>query len=380
MFLFTQGVKKTTTNQMVDMKLAAGMLFVAELNRTVEVFRVTNSSVFGTGSLITTIDLSTYFTNEPESIVVGIGEIFVFESEAADAIYDGNFIKAYVRIDTSTLQVTDYVTLPLSFHCEPAFSSNVLWLVTPAPQSDTGTDTQRLYRWNVETESATNVSISANKQFEKIKIVWALDQYTCILSFNESSVIKFNDSNGSWVSTTLVDREVSSAYVNSDRDILISSHNGIVSVFDQDTDIDTQSYATSTPFRKIWEDTDHIWGINESYQLERVDKVQTGSPLAFEVAVMDGGTNDYSILDFNTLETMQHFVRVPSIQYWNTAGTSRITTPEYYVFGCDNDFFILRADSFVDTWDLVEQRNYYLTARGTTMVATGAQQYYGETE
>ena len=376
MYIFLDGHKHTTTGSTNKMALIDGEVWMTLSDRKVGIYHI-----FGQESTTEVlIDLSTYFTNDPYYITKGVNSVFIFERGTTPSDYDEELIVSFVEISTLTREVIQHVTLLQTAHCYPVLAKGKLWFTTPAVVGiDTiNLDAQSLFFFDTTTKKfSANVPIVGNKQFRPHKITWGKGDFIYVAGFNEVGVYKFNVNTGAFIIQILVNRKPTDMLVNSNRELLVASYNGMVSVIDQTNDTFTNSYAVSFETESIVDDGTYLWSVAPA--LERVTKTLTGNPLSHEVIKMDGGDLDFSIEAFSET-AFNEVLFVPAYNHneWDVENEVVInkTEAQHIVVSTDTNIFV--ATELTDSWDLEEIRPYELSVTGTAMVVTGNQAYFGE--
>lgn len=383
MWVFLDGHKYTPTGTPQKMTHHAGEVYVTLSNRKVGVYHFFGQVDY-TERLI---DLSSYFTNDPYYICNGPNCVYVFEKETTSVDYEEHFIKSFVKISTTTFEVEEHVTLSQTAHCYPTYARFKLWFTTPAETTIGSTDRQSLFYYDTLTEEwSSDVEIPGNKQFVPHKIHWGKQGFMWVDGYNENSLFQFSDSTGAYIDQIIFNRKPLHMYTDSSRNLLVSSYDGMVSTIDQTGSPLSYSndYATAEETSSFMSDGTHIWCISDT--LERTSLATSGSPATHDVVKMEGQTGsppeykDYAIVEFSDTSFNEIYV-VPLYTHneWNTSTETigEVTETQHIVTLTDNSLYV--ATNFTDSWTLEEVRNYYITARGTAMIATGPEKYYGET-
>jgi len=385
MYVFTQGDAEVLNGTGNGFAIVNNEVWVALSGLKVDVFNCfVNTPIVNDFGTATTIDLSGTFTDDPIWITKGNDSVFVFESEPASVEFEGDFIKAFAEIDATTKEIIQYVELTIAFaHCYPIFDGEKIWFVTAATAGfGSNQDRQQLFYYDTTTDLFGGFGgITANKQFEPTRLAWTYDDYILVASLNENGIAKHSRSTSSYVSTTQVNRKPTGVLPLGDRTLLISSFNGMLSIFNAATDSYTNDYANTTPCSNLIDDPLYVYGISEGTgKMERITKIKTGAPLTHDVAIEQAGEeNDFNIKELTNTTAFKQFELLPEHSVYNRfSPNNRTTIPKRFILMSDDRLFMLGM--LVDTWNLSYTRNYELTVQGSAMIATGEQKYYGETD
>ena len=374
MYVFLDGHKFDYSADLANHFVVAGdEVWVACRTRKVNVARYMGHFAYGTS----TVDLTSYFTNPCVYVVKGINHIYAFEGTAQSEPYSEYFLTSFVAIDRTTKEVVYQKQLPTNAHCIPCFANFKLWFTTPAAQTISALDRQRLFFYDTTSDQwSSSVTIPGNKQFRPRQIVWSYSNYMIVDAFNDNGYLKFDYTDGSYIDTITTNRKPLSIFVSGDRKIYVSGKNGRVNVMDVDTDLNVANYSTYEEALSLYSVGDYIWSVTP--KMVRTDM----TTLTDNLRVMDGQDKDFSIEAFSTTTFKQIYISEPYVHnVWNfnnetiSSGTEPRRT---IVLGTNGKLFV--AYNFQDSWDLREIREYELSVKCTAIVATGPESYYGETE
>lgn len=371
MWVFRDGYKISLTNTSTAMAFDGAQMWVTNGTSSYGGVDVVRFWGEGAGSK-SFIDLSSYLDYGPAWIVKGGNYMFVFDGTSSKTIYK------FLKIDITTKQVVLSRTLPQPAFCYPDFNNFRIWFSTAAPtDSDLITDVHQLFFYNMVSDSFSGlVDIPAKKQFEAKRISWARDNYVFVNALNDNSVLKFNNSTGSYVSQIVVNRRPSGFHGNDSRELIVASSDGMVSSINQTLNTSTNFAGILGTTTSIFDDGTYLWYVNPNMACVAKNDVSDN------YRVMDGDTKDYCFDAFTDISFKQIFV-TPSLTYnrWQTIGSPigfvSTTVPSYIVMLADNRIYF--ATNLSDSWPLEENRNYYLNVKLTSMIGTGPQVYYGET-
>ena len=373
MFIFIDGHKYTTTGAGQKMALVDGEAWVTLTGRNVGIYHI-----FGQQNHEEVlIDLSDYFDNDPYYICKGNNSVFVFEQDDTPIDYDEEFIKSFVEISTLTREVIQHKIMPRTAHCYPIVARHKLWFTTEASLDTSSTSRHYLFYYDLLNDTfSSNVEIPVNKQYRPMKMVWGRSDYLYVAAFNDSSVVKFSAITGAHLNTIFTNRRPSHMVTNSDRQVLVAGYNGIVSTVDQVADTYSNDIGLTTACTSFADDGTNLWAVNPA--LERVTKATTGVPATHDVIEMNGDTLDFSIAAFSET-SFNDIIVVPPYTHneWVNDTITEVTEDLHIVLLTDTSLFY--ATNLTDSWDMEEVRVYTFDVRGTAMISTGPQDYYGET-
>jgi hypothetical protein len=147
----------------------------------------------------------------------------------------------------------------------------------------------------------------------------------------------------------------------------------MVSTVNVSTNGVTNNYSTNGLANGIVDDDNgFVWAAQPN--LVRVKKANNTD----NFRIMDGQDKDYSIEAFSETVFKEILISNPyTHQYWDGDSIETKTEKQYIILLTQNSLFV--AADFSDSWDLEEVRDYYVAVRGTSIIATGPNLYYGET-
>lgn len=255
------------------------------------------------------------------------------------------------------------------------YQNNKIWFTDFAQLGDDPLDRQKLYYYDTINDTfSSGVNIPGPKQFTQRKIVTGNQGNVIVSNQNNNSILKFDDTNGAFVSEHIINRDPTGFYVRGDGTILIGSADGMMTTFDQSANTATnEDYATTSLPEDVADDGTYIWSIIPG--LTRTLKSTTTDNFRF----VSSNGDDYNInetLDDNNSFKQVSFKKMfltPSItyQYWD--GTNIVDrTVRPYLFLLSNNYV-----QAVRTQALF--RRNIIRVRCNAMIGTGPEKYYGET-
>jgi len=370
MFVFLNGNKFTLGDTSKHMTYNGCDVWITTANDKVKIARFTG---FGANTL-QEIDVSSYFSNPCEYITSGAGKVYVFDGKTpTEPQHDEKLITKFIIIDPASKNITRQVVLPWEAHCFPVYGANKIWFSTPASTIDTTTK-QKLFYFDLSTGIFSSlITINAPTQYSARVLHYGGDAFIFTLNLNGSSITKFDAYTGAEVIEILVNRKPLTAWTNNNRDLLIGSFNGMVSTVNVSTNGVTNNYSTNGLANGIVDDDNgFVWAAQPN--LVRVKKANNTD----NFRIMNGQDKDYSIEAFSETVFKEILISNPyTHQYWDGDSIETKTEKQYIILLTQNSLFV--AADFSDSWDLEEVRDYYVAVRGTSIIATGPNLYYGET-
>jgi len=226
-YVFLDGHKTELDNTSYEMEFYLNEVWITLAGKQVQVVNLWNDTS-------TTINLSPYISGESVHITKSLNKIYVFDCYEPELPYEGFIVTGFVVIDASSKQVLETVQLPIEAHCNPVFSNNKLWFSTIATESSPPSDIQYMFNLDITAGWSDLVPITGNKQFVQRRFISGNNEFVYVDSFNESGVIQYDAITGLKVKAITINRKPDSFNVNNDRELLVGSFLGMVSVINQD--------------------------------------------------------------------------------------------------------------------------------------------------
>lgn len=303
--------------------------------------------------------------------------IWTMHDPVADKVYLAGTNADSIWIgDVATSAFEDEKSLPgYLFVNRPTVGNGKVWYVDAAPTTSTAPDRQTLYYFDLGTDTiSAGVTIPCRKQFEPIIMEYDhVNNFVVILNYNNSSLMKFNGTTGAHVSTIMVNRRPTSLYVAGGY-AHVGSKNGMYSVVDLVADTTQNLVGTFTEARGIVADGSFLWAIVESVaETDSTPPVIAGalsrtliggSPYYDNYRVMTGQGESYSI-------ATDQFVNTDFTQIALRTQTPESPASTYLIIANATELYAFRTNSMY--------RKPTLSVRGTAMIATGPESYFGET-
>jgi hypothetical protein len=277
--------------------------------------------------------------------------------------------------DVPTRAFVETITLPQGVQPVICAGSNKLWVVTLAV--DDVTDQQSLLSYDLISEEWTSRFIAGRKQFLNRDIVDGLDGFIYVTSFNDHAIVQFSAATGTAISTFRINRHPYKLHVNQNKDVWVISDagmdplEGMVSKFNQTTEVSTNFAAAGGRMASFWDDEvqDQLWYIGGVVKLGRLDKTTNdfrftqGDALGYTISLDDYGIEPASI---------EYGIVTPQLTYekWNGSSFDTVTVRPYLFFIGGNKLHAARLTAMV--------RVNSIEVLGTAIIATKAQNYYGD--
>lgn len=316
-----------------------------------------------------TIDLSAYLGGRNLHSMSKINDKIYITDGYTSGGYTGNLSDKVFVIDIPTRTYDSTITLPTAMHCWHAAGHNKLWFVNKGQQEDDPNDRQLLYYYDTTTTTwSSGVGIPTRKQFTSTQLIWSSDGWLVVATFNSNGVMKFNTTTGAFVSQIVINRKPRHMFVNGARELFVASMDGMVSTVDTTADTYSNDYGTNAEAYGIVDDGTYIWSVIP--MLARTKK----STYTDNFKYMTGLNENYSLSDDKFADAVfQQILITPSFTYdwWNGSSFDTRTVAEY--------IFVLSANRVHAFRNKSLHRENYIQIRGTAMIATGPEAYYGET-
>lgn len=278
-------------------------------------------------------------------------------------------LTSLIQIDIVSKTVVQEIVTPGTASYNITSQNNKIWFTDLASTSDTGQDKQKLYFYNTLTSSfSSGEIIPTKKQFQFRVIANGRDNWVLLGNNNSNSILKFDDSTGVFVSEVATNRDPSAIYVNGDRLALVASADGMVTEVNQATDTSANVYSTFTQASNIVDDGNFLW--SSLPLLARTDK----SGFVDNMRVTTGANEDFALaVDKFDDVTFTQLLITPEFayQFWNGASFDTRIVRQYVFCLSPNHIQAFRVQALY--------RTNTINIRGTAMIATGVESYYGET-
>lgn len=298
-----------------------------------------------------------------------------YDTPSVPVEYDRNRLVAFIVCDIQTKSYESRIELSIEDAREAiAYQNNKIWFTDLAQKGDNPADRQTLYYYNTTTQTfSSGVAIPARKQFAKRRMVNGRDTNFIISVANNNSIMKFNDSTGTFISETIVNRDPTAFYVKGDRTVLVGSADGMVTSYNQTTNAVSNDYGINiVPEKGMYFDGTYIWA-SAGAGMSRLDTTAVGSPLD-NYRYLSNEAADYVISDdkFETT-TFEQILVTPEInyQYWNGSSFDDRTVKPY--------LFMLSSGWLQAFRIMPFHRKNIIQVRCNAMIGTGPEKYYGET-
>jgi hypothetical protein len=210
-------------------------------------------------------------------------------------------------------------------------------------------------------------------------IASAYNGYIYITNYNAWKICKFNAVTGAFANTIdMQNRDITSILTNSNKEIYVSSRNGLLSLVNSTTDAVTHPFGTgSNPVSPtcMVDDGNYFWftetdasGTRLLYRLKKADKT---------LMYMNASSGDYKldVTNFKSSANLQKMFSMPEYSYKSWDETSATFVTKYmhsYIF-------------IVDGLNLIGFRNYNTLyrenkniTRGVAMLSLGPNDYTGD--
>lgn len=294
-------------------------------------------------------------------------------------VLSGAEIKAYST--TTYTQIGSVITTPVAMQSEMCIANNKIWFVslnsdqTSSLAGIVASDCQQLYFYDLISQTwSSPVLIPGKKQYITRKLVDGLDGYIYITGMNDHAVVKFSTS-GAYVGTYRVNRHPYLLHANQNKDVFVVSDaqsdilKGMVSVFDQSTNTSSNFAAACGTIEYMADVGDgrlvYVGGTPKLAILNKSDKklkyVQDPASEDF----VPGAAIQLAVTPLRGLVT-------PSLTFdvWTGSAFASKTVKPYVFFSTSSTLYAARLSSLV--------RVNSMDVLGTAMIATGAQNYYGD--
>lgn len=294
-------------------------------------------------------------------------------------VLSGAEVKAYST--TTYAQVGSTITTPVAMQPNMCVANNKIWFVsllsdqTSSPNGVVTSDCQQLYYYDLISQSwSTPVLIPGKKQFITRAIVDGLDGHIYVTALNDHAIVKFTTT-GAYVGTYRINRHPYALHANQNKDVFIVSDaqtdvlKGMVSIFDQATNASTNFAAACGTIEYMADVGDgrlvYVGGTPKMAILNKSDK---------KIKYVQDPTSDDFVpgAALQLAVTPLHGLVTPAliIDVWNGSGFDSRTIKPYVFFSTTSALYAARLSSLV--------RVNSMDVLGTAMIATGAQNYYGD--
>lgn len=281
-----------------------------------------------------------------------------------------------IKVNIATRSFVSVHTIPISNASYNITSqNNKVWFTDLAQEGNSGSDRQKLYFYdtNLDTFSA-GVDIPSKKQFDFRVITNGRDGWVLLGNNNTNSILKFDDTTGTFSAEIIVNRDPSTIYVDGNRDVIVGSADGMVSVADQTTNTATNLYSTYSQAVGLVDDGTYIWSLIPS--LARTLKSTTTDNFRLMVSFFPEfePTADYALSEhkFDSVSFTQILITTQfDYQWWNGSSFDTRTVRPYIFCLSQTGIQAFRTQALY--------RTNTINVKGTAMIATGSEAYYGET-
>lgn len=301
-------------------------------------------------------------------------------TNGTDRLYaiKGSTVEIYNAL---TGDFVDGATLSFAPNGKPVYGNGKIWYTDAADAGITGNDRQKLYSLDLSLlTNSGGVEIPTRKQFTPHVLAFdSTGGWVVILNYNNSSIMKFSATTGSHSATIMVNRKPSAVFIEGG-DALVGSKNGMVSNVDLSTNAATNVLATFTEARGLVSDGSFVWSIIEAASADSDTNTPDvipgalartaigGSPYYDNFRVMTGASESYALsTEKFPQQNFKQILITPEFTY----GSPATTVSKYVFLRSDNYIYGFRAKSLY--------RENSTQVRGTAMIATGPEKYFGET-
>lgn len=290
--------------------------------------------------------------------------------------------KMYMTSGGNEIKVADTTTLSMIASLPTApdnivagslcVANNKLWIVGSNLNSN---DQNVMYYYDLLLGTwSTAIAIPGKKGGTRV-IVDGYDGHIFVTQGNEHSIAKFT-TNGTFVASYRVNRGPYYLHANQDKLVYVVSaidtdiQSGMLSTFNQTTNLPTNLASAGGRVYGFGETTAHLWTSGGTAKLARTLKSDqdyryfNGTSPGFSIIL-----TDYSSVDPTTTSTC---LVTPQFTYekWNGASFDTITVKPYLFYGTSNSVVAARLNSMV--------RVNSVDVLGTAMISVDQQDYYGE--
>jgi hypothetical protein len=297
-----------------------------------------------------------------------------FDTPAVPITVDRDRLVAILVADIATKTIIKRieVTVPEA-RANVAYQHDRMWFLDMAQKDDGSPDTQKLYFLNLLTETfSSGVTVPGRKQFASRRIFNSGQSHVIVTAQNDNAIMRFDDTTGDYIGTYIVNRDPTGLFNtgNANNDILIGSSDGMISLYNYNTNVVThQPYATTDLPLDIADDGTYLWAIT-GLTLTRTRK--DGNPDNFRY--LSGENKDYTIDTSNFKQTsFKKMFITPYItyDYWNGSAVVQRTVRPYVFLLSSNYVQCFRTQALY--------RENIIRINCNAMIGTGPEKYYGET-
>lgn len=282
-----------------------------------------------------------------------------------------------VIINATSFDVEQVIDLPSITNCVPEYGNFKIWFTSEYIDAN---NKETLFYYDLtNNDFSMPVELQGAKQLKSRKIRWANDTFVWVTGYNETSVYKYNDNDGSFVAQVIVNRKPEVITSNNNREVVVGSFNGMISSVDQTTNVATNIAGVIETPVSLYDDGTNLYSITSIFGI--TDKTSTtDNRREMNGQTAAGVPVDFAIVDFSDKNFKQvHFAKSMTIPTWDKDLEIIVNKvePARTLLLTDNKFYA--AYNLTDTWNLNEIRPYYLDVRATTIIGTGPDVYFGET-
>jgi hypothetical protein len=296
-----------------------------------------------------------------------------FDTPAVPITVDRDRLVAFLVYDIATRSFVKRINVTVNnARANIGYQRDRIWFLDMAQKDDGSPDTQKLYFFNLLTETfSSGVTVPGRKQFASRRIVNSGQNNVIVTAQNDNAIIKFNDTTGAYVGTYIVNRDPTGFHIrgNANTEILIGSSDGMLSVFNFTTNVVThEDYATTDLPLDIADDGSYVWAITPILtRTKKTDATDNFRYLASE-------NKDYTIDTSNFIQTsFRRLIITPTVtyDYWNGSSIATRTVRPYVIVVSTSYIQGFRTQAIY--------RENVIRINCNAMIGTGPEKYYGET-
>lgn len=319
--------------------------------------------------------------------------IFVFVGQMWIHLEEVGIMQRIYKININTGELSSEIIIPVELyaHCYPIIHANKIWFVTRANYdsslANTEEDFQKLFTFNILTSTFSPTTIiNATKQFTPKFLLHTYEDMIGVINKNSYNIKFFDVNTQEYIKTTFINnRRPTAGYTTSNKEIYITSRNGLGTKID----FETSSFSHLYNFAGEADDVNNIGGattddyhwVSSDSGLARVHKVNQSNNYV---------KSDVTLKLPVSITTAHNILVTPQITYTTNNMEEKIVYPYVFVvtgmgtFERSGTTLVgintkhIGAPGLFKNIDPALVNNFTIRLNG--MIATGMSEYHGETE
>lgn len=208
-------------------------------------------------------------------IPTGFGDSY-YLAKVGDYVYvsSGKTYNQVMRLHrTDPYDTFITTTLPKTMNSNIGAGANKLWFVNSHQSEDSGSDRQRMYSFDINSNTFSYDEIPTTKQKKERYIAYPYNGEVYVTDTNNVSVSKFTVGNGLFASTIRTgNRNPTYMSVTDDKDLRVFSVNGMAQNINTVSASVTNLFGTLDVVLGVGENEDYYWFLDDLGGLKRVQK------------------------------------------------------------------------------------------------------------